>query len=37
MGVGPLRVVERIAGVQHSSAQAEDAWQGILSFDAQLR
>jgi carboxymethylenebutenolidase len=34
----PLHMVERIAGVHHSSPQAEDAWQRILAFfDAQLR
>jgi carboxymethylenebutenolidase len=34
----PLHVVERIAGVHHSSPQAEDAWQRILAFfDDHLR
>ena len=35
---GPVRLVERIAGLHHSSPQAEDAWQRILTFfDAHLR
>lgn len=34
----PIRAVERIAGLQHSSPQAEDAWRRILSFfDQHLR
>jgi carboxymethylenebutenolidase len=34
---GPVRVVERIAGLHHSSPQAQDAWERILAFfDAQL-
>lgn len=33
-----LHVVERIAGLHHSSPQAEDAWQRILAFfDQHLR
>jgi carboxymethylenebutenolidase len=34
---GPVRVVERIAGLHHSSPQAQDAWERILAFfGAQL-
>lgn len=34
----PVRVVERIAGLHHSSPQAEDAWRRILGFfDEHLR
>jgi len=29
---GPVRVVERIAGMAYSEPEAEDAWQRILSF-----
>jgi len=33
-----LHIVERIAGVHHSTPQAEDAWRRIVTFfDAQLR
>jgi carboxymethylenebutenolidase len=33
-----LHIVERIAGVHHSTPQAEDAWRRIVAFfDAQLR
>jgi carboxymethylenebutenolidase len=33
-----LHIVERIAGLHHSSPQAEDAWQRILAFfDQHLR
>lgn len=33
-----LHIVERIAGLHHSSPQAEDAWSRILTFfDARLR
>lgn len=28
----PVRVVERIAGLHHSAAQADDAWDRILAF-----
>jgi len=29
---GPLKVIERVAGLQYSEPEAEDAWQRILAF-----
>jgi carboxymethylenebutenolidase len=29
---GPIRVVERVAGMAYSEPEAEDAWQRMLSF-----
>jgi carboxymethylenebutenolidase len=30
--LGPVKVVQRIAGMAYSAPEAEDAWQRILAF-----
>jgi carboxymethylenebutenolidase len=32
---GPLRIVERTAGLAYSRPEAEDAWRRILAFFAE--
>ena len=34
---GPVRIVERIAGMAYSEPEAEDAWQRILTFSRSTR